>query len=343
MKNVLLLLCFFPLLVVGQRSMNEYYQMSMLSNDVEMNYYENSVVNLELRKKLHIQQVHTVRTNAKGKKSESTSTYNAQGRLTQYTAKKFTMIKEYENDTVEVKIHTQNDGKEYEVESTFSNGKLVKRDFYKNKKHTSTIELMYTDFNKISESRIKKGRKVFEVKHTYNAENKLIKTVYTVNGKLQKEWIYECKPEGEMVVSKDTEVASVCSFREESADGSYAVFTRTLRNGIPYLNKQVFSKDSVLMLVQSFYKDSILSWERKIEPQTETTIHYKKSGKFYSKQVLQLDAQGNVIARTNYYKNVEKPLYRRIYTLNPDGTIQMEQIYHKQKLNATVSYEFLFF
>jgi antitoxin component YwqK of YwqJK toxin-antitoxin module len=202
---------------------------------------------------------------------------------------------------------------------------------------------MYTDFKKIATSRMKKGRKVFEVNHTYNADKKLVKTVYTVNGKLQKEWIYECKPEGELVTSKDTEVASVCSYREESADGSYAVYTRTLRNGIPYLNKQVFSKDSVLTLVQSFYKDSILSWERKIEPQTETTIHYRKSGKFYSKQVLQLNAEGNVIARTNYYKNANKPLSRRLYILNPDGTIQTEQIFHKQKLHATATFEFLFF
>lgn len=343
MRNFLLLFCFSPLLSFAQRSMNEYYQMRSLSHGLEMNYYENSVVNLDLRKKLHIQQVHTVRTNVKGKKSESTSTYNAQGRLTQYTAKKFTMVKEYENDTVEVKIHTQNDGKEYEVESTYSDGMLVKRDFFTNKKQTYSIELQYTDFKKVSVSRMKKGRKTYEIAHTYNGDKKLIRTAYSVNGKLEKEWIYECKPEGEMVASKNTAISSVCSFREESADGSYAVFTRTLLDGIPYLTKQVFSKDSVLCLTQSFYNDSILTWERKIEPLVETTIQYKKSGKFSSKQVVQKDSNGNIVARTSYHKNANAPLSRRVYTVNADGTIQTEQIYYKQKLRATVAYQFRFF
>lgn len=343
MRNFLLLFCFSPLLSFAQRSMNEYYQMSSLSHGLEMNYYENSVVNLALRKKLHIQQVHTVRTNAKGKKNEATYTYNVQGRLTQYTTKKFKMVKEYENDTVEVKIHTQNDGKEYEVESTYSDGMLVKREFFKNKKQTHSIELLYTDFKKVSVSRMKKGRKTFEIAHTYNADKKIIRTAYSMNGKLEKEWIYECKPEGEVVASKNTAIASVCSFREESADGSYAVFTRTLLDGIPYLNKQVFSKDSVLTLIQSFYKDSILTWERKIEPLVETTIQYKKSGKFYTKNILQKDAEGNVISSMYFYKRLNEPLSHRIYSLNANGSVQTEQLYYKQKLRYSVAYQFRYF
>lgn len=343
MRNLLLLIALFPFLGWAQRSMQQFYQMNSMNQPFEFNSLENSVTTKQLRKRLHIQEIQAVSTDSKGKQQTSVSTFNSKGRLTEFHSKKFTMFKTYVDDTLESSVQTNNRGKDYQVESTYSNGLLVKRTFSTNKKPTSAIEFTYTSFNKVSTSKMQKGRKTYEIVNTYNSDNKLTRTVYNIQGKLKKEWVYECKPEGEMVASKNVAVSSVCSFREESADGSYVIFTRSLRDGIPYLNKQVFSKDSVLILIQSFYKDSILTWERKIEPLVETTIQCKKSGKFYTKNVLQKDAEGNVISNMYFYKRLNAPLSHRIYSLNANGTVQTEQLYYKQKLRFSVTYQFRYF
>ena len=343
MKKTLLFLIFLPLFLNAQRSMYQYYHLNMLQHNPGFSFYEEPFAPSGLRKQLQIQSVKSTSIRKNGKTYQTEMTFNKMGKMLHFSDGKRTTYKKYESDTLETYFLSSVKNKTRETKSTYSNGKIVSSEYYKNSKLTSKAELRYNEKKQAVNSKMTKGKKTYEIQNTFDEENKLTKTVFLVNGKLKKQWIYECKPEGQIVASRTEALSSFCTYREESADGSYTTFTRTLKEGKPYLNKQTFSKDSVLILSQTFLKDSILTWEVRKEGNTEMSAAFKKSGKFWYKQVTTFNASGNVIAREFFDRARKHPTSKRTFELNPDGTTKTEQSFYKGKLWRTITYVYSFY
>ena len=342
MRKIFLLVLLFPSLVNAQKSMQQFYELNSLIHNY--NFYDESVTTASLRKQLQIKSIKTTATFKNSKKNYSTDmTYNKMGKNTSSVNKYWSQEKQYLNDTLESYVVTTRKKQKTEVKSTYSEGYLSSRTIYNDGKLRSTYTLAYNQNKKVTSSKLTRKKKTYEIQNSYNDEHKLTKTIFLINGKIKKQWIYECKPEGEIVASKTEELSSFCTYREESADGSYATFTRTLRDGKPYLNKQIFNKDSVLVTSKTYLKDTILVWEKTKINNIETFINYKKSGKFTYKQIVTYNDAGNIICR-EFINNKKGPSYsKRVFDLNPDGTTKNEVYYYKGKLQKTINYEYGFY
>ena len=342
MRKILLLILLFPIFAEAQKSMQQFYELNSLIHNY--NYFDESITTAKLRKKLQIKSIKTNTSYKKSKKNNSTElTYNNMGKNTSFVTKKWSQEKIYENDTLESYVVTTSKKQKTEVESTYLDGYLKSRSVFKNGKLFSTYTLAYNQNKKITNSKLERNKKTFEIQNSYNDENKLIKTVYLIDNKIKKEWIYECKPEGQLVASKTEALSSFCTFREESADGSYATFTRTLKEGKPYLNKQLYNKDSVLVSSKTFLNDTILVWENTKINNVETFINYKKSGKFTYKQIIIRNNDGNVICREFINRHKGPSHSKRVFELNTNGTTKKETVYSKGKLQRTVNYEYIYY
>jgi antitoxin component YwqK of YwqJK toxin-antitoxin module len=342
MRKILLLVLLLPCLADAQRSMQKFYELNSLIHNY--NFFDESVTTTSLRKQLQIKSIKTTATFQNSKKNYSTDlTYNKMGKNTSYVTKRWSQEKQYLNDTLESYVVTTRKNKKTEVKSTYADGYLSSRSVFDDGKLRSTYTLAYNQNKKVTSSKLTKNKKIYEIQNSYNEENKLLKTVYLINNKIKKEWIYECKPEGQLVASKTEELSSFCTYKEESADGSYTTFTRTLREGKPYLNKQIFNKDSVLVTSKTYLKDTILVWEKTKINNVETFINYKKSGKFTYKQIVTYDNNGNVLCR-EFINRKKGPSYsKRVFELNSNGTTQKESFYNKGKLQRTVNYDYTFY
>lgn len=342
MRKILLLLLLLPIFAEAQRSMQQFYELNFLIHNYS--YLDESFATDKIRKKLQIKSIKTNTTSKNGKKNNSTElTYNKMGKNTSFITKKWYQEKQYENDTLESYVVTTRKKQKTEVKSTYLDGYLTSRSIFRNGKLASNFTLTYNQNKKVTDTKLIKMNKTYEIKNNYNDENKLIKTVYLINNKIKKEWIYECKPEGQLVASKTEALSSFCTFREESADGSYATFTRTLKEGKPYLNKQIFNKDSVLVSSKTFLNDTILVWENTKINNVETFINYKKSGKLTYKQIITRNEDGNVLCR-EFVNRKKGPSYsKREFELNANGTTKEETVYSKGKLQKTIHYEYSFY
>jgi hypothetical protein len=342
MRKIWLIIFLFPLFAEAQKSMQHYYELNSLIHNY--NYFDEAVTTSKLRKKLQIKSIKTNAIYKKGKKNYSTElTYNKMGKNTSYITKYWSQEKQYENDTLESYVVTTSKKNKTEVKSTYQDGYLSSRSIIKNGKIGSTYNLAYNANKKVTETKLTKKKKTYEIKNSYNDESKLVKTVYLINAKIKKEWIYECKPEGQLVASKTEELSSYCTYKEEAADGSYTTFTRTLRDGKPYLNKQIFNKDSVLVTSKTFLNDTILVWEKTKIDNVETFINYKKSGKFTYKQIITYDDDGNVLCREYINRKKGPSSSKRVFELNSNGTTKKETVYGKGKLQRTINYEYTYY
>jgi hypothetical protein len=342
MRKILLFVLLSPIVAEAQRSMQQFYQLNSLIHNYS--YFDESFSTDKIRKKLQIKSIKTNSTYKNAKNNVSTElTYNKMGKNTSFTTKKWSEEKHYENDTLESYVVTTSKKQKTEVKSTYLDGSLNSRSVFKNGKLMSNFTFAYNQHKKVTDTKLTEKKKTYEIKNKYGNENKLVKTVYLINNKIKKEWIYECKPEGELVASKTEALSSFCTYKEESADGSYATYTRTLQEGKPYLNKQIYNKDSVLVSSKTFLNDTILIWENTKINNVETSLRYKKSGKLIYKQIIIRNENGNVISR-EFINRKKGPSYsKRLFELNANGTTKEETVYSKGKLQKTVHYEYSFF
>ncbi len=343
MKNLLLIASLFPLAVNAQRSMQEYYELNMANNNMEINYFEEQSAPLKLRKSLKIKEIKIVNSPRHGKQYESVLSYNHAGKVLHSSGKNYKIDYTYQNDSLLTNTVSVRKNKVYAVNSTYENGQIASRETLKNGKPESRMLFVRNAQNKITSSKLVKDRKTYEIRYAYNDEGKMSKSVYLINGKVKKEWIYECKPEGEIVASKTEAISSVCTYREESADGSYITFTRSLQEGKPYLFKQTFSKDSVLIQSQKFLNDTTLVWENKKQGNVETVSSFKKSGKLNYKQVNVYNEKGSLVSREYFHKNPSKSQTKSVFELNADGTAKSRTFYWKGKLQTSASFEYSFY
>lgn len=342
MKKLLLAVALFPLALNAQRAMWEYYSLSMLVTGTENNFCDEKSAPLSLRKQLKVKSIQSTYTRKNGKQSVSKTEYNAQGRITRLSSRRTEASYTYEHDTLQTGTVSSYRGKTFTSASAYENGRLVSRENHNNGKLTAKIAASYNAQGNILRSQMKQGRRNYEIQYTYGEDGKMTRNVYLVNGKVKKEWIYECKPEGEVVASKTEAVSSFCTYREESADGSFVKFTRSLQEGKPYLTKQTFSKDSVLIQSQRFLNETTLIWESKNEGNTETVISYKDSGKLRYTQITVFNDKGSVISREYFEGKKKKHHSKSVFELNADGTTKSATSYRKGKQRSSTIYEYSF-
>lgn len=342
MKKALLSLLFVPLFSHAQKAMQHYYAMSQITSPYKNSFYEEPFATEKLRKKLNISEVQIVYTNKRGREMKSRKTYNSLGKTMFSQGNKWSVNYTYENDSLEINRVNKYKKTVYETKSAHANGKVTSVSNYKNGKLTSATTIQYNAQQKATESSMKIGRKTYVIQHTYGADNKLSKTVYLAKGKVKKEWIYECKPEGQIVASKTEALSSFCTYQSESADGSYSTFTRSLREGKPYLYKQTYNKDSVLTSSQTYLKDSLLIWQSEKDGNMETVTAYKESGKLIYKQITVSDAAGNMLSREYFHGKTPRTSYKTTFELNADGTTKVQRQFHKGKLIRTTNYMYSF-
>ena len=326
--------------------------------------YSESIEGLQTakkRKELGVKQVNLTRS-YKGKESTTNIEYNAQGRLIHSKNGHFERTSTYLNDTLEIKREIVDHGKTSVLIRSFNEqGKMLLEENCENGKLMSKMVNTYKDEHLSNAKLFYKGDQ-YEMKYEFNEDQTLTKSIFYKNNKLKQSWNYSCRPEGEAIVASKTEmISSKCEFRDESADGSYAIFTRTIKNGNIQLIKETFSKDSVRFLQDIFQNDTILV--SKLEYNQNETIHYSyRKGKVYgvrkdiyipdlftleeysyvkdklrSLHVTQRDAQKNVL-KIAYFEGEKKKLKNsRDFAYDQFGNKVLEQ--HISKANGEVQFK----
>ncbi|MGV3630892.1 MAG: hypothetical protein ACO1O6_06790 [Bacteroidota bacterium] len=308
---------------------------------------------------LHITKVTRTFVSKKGKKNVSELEFNPKGRLihSKNQTGKFEYKASFLSDTLEVYSSSTSRKQTTEMKREFTNGLKTQEEKIKNGKRDYRLEISYNTSGKISESRVLRKNKRYKMCYEYNTEGKLAKNTYFKNDKLIKSWNYECKPEGALEASNKNEmISSKCEYRQESSDGSYIVYERTLMHGKPYLHEKKFTRDSVLYETNDYVRDSIRtkSWYKNGD--WDNTVYYRKGNIRYQTkykrnakgQLLEYqyfrknglsssfkntyDADGNCILQERFTPRQEKPTYILKLTFNANGTMQSEEVYNKGKL-----------
>jgi antitoxin component YwqK of YwqJK toxin-antitoxin module len=306
-----------------------------------------------------VKEIKIKRTNKKGKVNSTIKQYNRLGNFTYgfSSENNFEEKKEYLNDSLLTyrSLKSKRNLTEYKI--SYAEGKKVKQQKFKNGKLVFDLTFEYTPFGKMSKSSVSKKGKTYEMRYQYNSENKLEKSTYLINNKEKRVWNHDCKPEGEALKNPKVEVlSSVCVYREESNDGSYAIFERKIRNKKPYLLKKCYDKDSVFLGSYSYIKDTILYHSEVMENNCFIESHYKtksqkihkqtkhfyenkhiieyqwiKKGKLKYRSVWERDQNGFILALKRFNKDEKVPNWVNINRANEKNLIEESSYERKGK------------
>ncbi|TNE55652.1 MAG: hypothetical protein EP338_02440 [Bacteroidetes bacterium] len=250
--------------------------------------------------------------NKRGKKDsfQKTSTFNRLGKTLQIKREKSLLEYQYENDSLPIYICNQWKKRKIETKITYNRNHPVLIEKYAKGKLSSSILRSFNEHGKLLYSIWIDGRMTREVRYTYDESGRKTRTLQFRNGKLKKSWIHECKEEGELASNKKELLSSVCEYREESADGSFTIFQRSIRNGKSFLLKQHFNRDTVKLSSEYFVHDTVLisSNHYNIETRTWTNQNFKK-GKLTQKGIVVRDEKNRII-KSEWY-NGKNELFRR--------------------------------
>lgn len=296
-------------------------------NDEHRYYY----APLKKRVEQNISKIKITTIDGKGKKNEYIQQFNPKGKLiySNNPSAKFEYKAEYLNDTLMTYSYSKDKkGNTNESKITYTNGKIKTYESFKNGKRELSESYTYSSSNKILTSLVidKKNHKR-EMNFEYNEEDKLKKSTYFIDGKLKKVWNYECKPQGEIIVaSKEEETSSRCQFRSENNDGSYSIFTRTIKKEIPYLSEMKYTADSVYYESNDYIKDTILKTKWEIDKQWHIITNYNK-GKITFQYHTKYNENEKILESKTFRKNKCIFLIKNKYDKN--GTLIEKSTYFK--------------
>ncbi|MCE3294999.1 MAG: hypothetical protein K0R65_713 [Crocinitomicaceae bacterium] len=321
------------------------------------------------RKELHIKKATRTFIGKKGKKTVTEMEFNSKGYLlsSKNPANKYEFQARFQDDSLQVYSLSKRKKSSTEIKREFSKGNKIKEEKLKNGKRDYLLEIAYTNSGKISQSTVLRKNDRYKMLYEYNSDDKLKKNTYFKNDKLRKSWNYECKAEGALEASNKTElISSRCEYKEESSDGSYILYERTLNEGTPYLSEKKFTKDSVMYEWNNYVNDSILkrSWHKSGEWENEVTyrkgkIRYQTKFRSNSKgQILEYqhfsknamifpykntyDSNGNCVLQERFKPKEQEPTYLKKRVFNANGTMQSEEVFNKGKLSYRQFYEYTF-
>lgn len=314
----------------GQQSDKFYRKMNFVNWEVqnEGNFLYEQEIPLKKRLEFKLKSVNYSYQNAKGKvTSKSTISFNSFGRMNSIQRKKSTSTFEYVQDTLPSKT-TWIYGKNTTVTSrTYTNSKLTSLITLKNGKEIEVNQFTYTDFGKKKSQIFQHKKHEYRIDNEYNSEQKLQKTTYTVDGKVKKLWNYDCKPEGDLVSSKNEIMGSFCKSTEHNADGSYVIINRTVEKGKDYLYKNYYSADSVISSSEKFGSDGKLERRFTYEKGSEEIFFYKKNGDFRYGYIKRYDSDKNVIEHQSFRGKKKKESFHTVYVRNEIGlTVEIQAL-----------------
>lgn len=370
----LFLLFFSPLFAQENFISSHYYLTGHFYDEDNMDFYSDafyfSYAPKMKRKASGVSEITITNTNKKGKKRIIIQQFNKNGMLVYVKNKSigYQFNASYQDDSLIVYSSKKYPKKHFESKYTYEKGKIKNKMELKNGKLIRETLNQYTSAGKILSSETHSKGKIRKLIYEYNEEGKLKKTSFTIDGKVKKIWNHECREKGEAIASiKEEIVSSKCEYREESADGSYTVFVRTIQNGKTYLRESKYTKDSVLFEVNRYKNDTILFEKRTItkgyEVETEYKrgkptfqTHYKfqngeisaywytKKGKFKYGYENSYDEKGKKIGRKSFgKKGKDFPTSESVYTFDENGLVLSDKRFSKGKLRYSTEYSYKFF
>ena len=254
------------------------------------------------RKDLNLIQSEYIHKNKKGKiTGTSIASYNKEGQLISSINEKEKTLITYLNDTIvkEVKVIIK-DTTRYTY--NYENNRLTNSKRFRNNKLLSEIIITYNSKGKVTNRLYKYSKnflKTTETKNFYNADGKIEKTQNFINNKLKREYLFECKPEGEMKKIKKVEQTTSCKWTEERNDGSYVTYYRNIHEKDEILWKTTFSKDSVLISQFTYLNDTIKLSSSEYFKNYHLENGFKKNGEINSSCII-LYLDNNLVKETRF-------------------------------------------
>lgn len=309
----------------------------------ELRTYDDSN-NKEVLKSNNVKTVTTTYSNKKGKAmNPSISSYNKQGRIISQQSKNSIKNYTYLYDTIQIKLENTFKNKVYVNETSYENGKLITVKNSRHGKVNNSEKYTYTSFGKIAHSEMTdfEKKKKYEMIYEYDEFDKLRYSAFLTNGKLKKSWNYSCVPEGSLVQAKEIELQSICKFEEQSNDGSYIVFSRSINKGKDFLRKDYFTSDSVMYLSESFENDSILTFRSNYSAYENTFESFSKNGKRIYRSTLRFNEAKQLIERS--YSRKENKFTKTALTYNANGTIATIERENEKGIFSKTKFEYSFY
>lgn len=299
---------------------------------------------LQKREEIKLKQTNFTYRNKKNKvESHGYVTYNSKGHLTEIKNKKTSRHLIYENDSLlinYIEINKTPKNSNY----SYKNGHFTGYQKYKNGKLISELIVTYNEQGKVTSRLTKKGKnlkKSSEQKTFYHPDGKIQKSQTFVNKKLKREYIYECKPEGEIADVKKVDNTSVCTWKDEKNDGSYINYARYTEEKETYLWKGTFDKDSNLIASERLLNDTIKIYSFEKKGNTEITNNYNKKGKLtYSNISIFNDSHFLVERQSRYGKKLE--LHRSINEYDEKNMLTKTINFHEEKILSTIEYNHIY-
>lgn len=346
-KNLITLIC-GSLFVFNLAAQHPYIH---LSDNVNLEFYKIEWgMNLEdkevvqKREEIKLKQTNFTYKNKKNKvEGEGYFVYNEKGRIAEVKNKKSNKYLVYENDSL-LTNYVEVSKKSESLNYSYQKGHFTGFQKYKNGKLISELIITYNEKGKITSRLTKKGKnlkKSSEQKTFYYPDGKIQKSQTFINGKLKREYVYECKPEGEIVNVKKVDNTSVCTWKDERNDGSYINYTRYTEEKETYLWKGTFDKDSNLIMSERFLDDTVKVYSFEKTKNSETTSNYNKKGvlTYYTKSVFN-DAH-LLIERENRYGKKSK-LYKSVNEYDEKNMLVKTTNYQADKIISNVEYKHIF-
>lgn len=353
-----------PYVLLKRVDYAKYYDTEFMNDPYLFGFY-----NLRKQKQLNIKEVKFTETSSKGKTNTIQMKFNSAGRLisSHNPSLKYELKAEYIDDTLQSYQMQKKKNTITELKTSYISGKKAQEEKLKNGKRKYFLNIEYNEGGKITRAKVQKKKKEYTMKYFYDKSGQLTKNEYFIGDKLKKKWNYECKPEGELIVADKNElISSKCEYREESNDGSFVLYIRTLNNGKPYLKEEKFTSDSVKYEVNYFKNDTMLihHWEK--DNDWFITTYYNKNKLTHEyrhkynkdKQLLQYryflknkltsvlkntyDSDGNCVLSERFNPKYKKPVSRYLREYNPNGTLREEKRFYKGKMSYTKTFEYVY-
>lgn len=287
-----------------------------LSDNIELHFYKLEYgISLEdekvvaKRAETKLKQTNFTSRNKKNKiEGEGYVTYNEKGRLAEIKNDKTSRHLVYENDSLLIN-YIEIDKKPENANYSYQNGRFTGYQKYKNGRLSSELIVTYNTDGKVTSRLTKKGKnlkKSNEQKTFYYPDGKIQRSQTFINGKLKREYVYECKPEGEIVDVKKIDNTSVCTWKDERNDGSYINYARYTEEKETYLWKGTFDKDSNLIASERLLNDTIKIYSFEKKGNEEISNNYNKKGKLtYSSVSIFNDSHILVERQTRYGRKMK--------------------------------------
>lgn len=144
-----------------------------------------------------------------------------------------------------------------------------------------------------------------QLDYEYYPDQSLKAIHYSEKGKRVYTWVYDCKPQGEMLGVKTSDTTRICIREEFDADGHRVVWRQEFdKKGEPEKIKLVFDMDSTLLYTASFdAADHLKSETTFFRDGGELTRRYRKKGMLQSSYETVYNPQKQLVKKSSTYKN----------------------------------------